>query len=514
MTSEPWWPTVRRLTVGRGDTAVSVRRGILRAVLLRLTRESRFGWWTALVLAVAVGMPLWLVLCSKGGDAALASRDGWGIALFLGGWGLLGGAGLAMAYLLRSTPADAIRLPERRSRVYVLGLTAMFLAGGVWLPEPVLSSDYHRFGVEGRMWLSGANPFATTPAQWATTPERQAAIAGISRPDLATIYPTTSQGLFVAAAWLDGVLGWDRSLRLLLAGCALAGVGLLLVLLRRTGASPWWAAVVGFSPLLVAETAWNPHTDMLGAMLVLGALVVLPRHAVAAGLLLAAAGGVKPQVLLAAPFLVRESRRPWLAVLGLGVGLAALVPPLAAPGAWRGFSHCIQLYSTSWEANGGLFEGLKSAAALSDDPRAINRLKDLGRLTGPVLSVLVFWVLWRRQATTVRAAHWLQLTLLLCSPVVYPWYLLWVVTLVPLMRGGGQAGGVWAVTVGLSYLLGWVRPDWSLPGWVLWAEFGPVLAVLLVELFRESPDSARSPGTVAAAGGAPARGSTPGIRRA
>jgi hypothetical protein len=76
--------------------------------------------------------------------------------------------------------------------------------------------------------------------------------------------------------------------------------------------------------------------------------------------------------------------------------------------------------------------------------------------------------------------------LLLFAPVVYPWYLLWPIAFVPLLRGPqGLAGLVWAATAGLSYSLwrdaGWI---WSVrPGWLV-AEYLPVLVVLAVEGMR------------------------------
>ena len=54
------------------------------------------------------------------------------------------------------------------------------------------------------------------------------------------------------------------------------------------------------------------------------------------------------------------------------------------------------------------------------------------------------------------------LAMLLASPVVYPWYVLWLLCFVPLMRSNaGLAGVVFSGTVIVSYLL-WHSNAWTL----------------------------------------------------
>jgi hypothetical protein len=78
---------------------------------------------------------------------------------------------------------------------------------------------------------------------------------------------------------------------------------------------------------------------------------------------------------------------------------------------------------------------------------------------------------------------------LLCAPVVYPWYLLWLMPFawsaatVPIV--------VWTVSILLTYLqwhlraLG--RPWGSLPGWVVLVEYGCVaIAAAIMALRRIS----------------------------
>jgi hypothetical protein len=85
-----------------------------------------------------------------------------------------------------------------------------------------------------------------------------------------------------------------------------------------------------------------------------------------------------------------------------------------------------------------------------------------------------------------EAGYWLFIVLLLTAPVAYPWYLLWVVCFVPLLRGPqGYAALVWSATAAMGYTV-WQQTNWSwtvLPAW-LTAQYLPVLAVLVVEVIR------------------------------
>ena len=74
-----------------------------------------------------------------------------------------------------------------------------------------------------------------------------------------------------------------------------------------------------------------------------------------------------------------------------------------------------------------------------------------------------------------------RMILLICAPVVYPWYLLWILCFVPLLRGAqGLTGLVWSGTVALCYVL-WRTSDWRMPPDALRWEYYPVAVMLGIE---------------------------------
>ena len=74
---------------------------------------------------------------------------------------------------------------------------------------------------------------------------------------------------------------------------------------------------------------------------------------------------------------------------------------------------------------------------------------------------------------------------LLCVPVVYPWYLLWML---PFVRSVSTLPIIiWTVSIIPSYIVWHLRTagrPWVLPGWVSWLEYGSVAVTGAIILLR------------------------------
>jgi hypothetical protein len=106
------------------------------------------------------------------------------------------------------------------------------------------------------------------------------------------------------------------------------------------------------------------------------------------------------------------------------------------------------------------------------------------------LAVLVGFVtaIWFRRtspASSADAFAWPMAASLLCAPVIYPWYLLW---LLPFVRSFATLPIiVWTVSIIPIYLVWHLRTlgrPWGLPGWVLWLEYGCVAVTAAIILLR------------------------------
>lgn len=447
-----------------------------------LTPQRRFLLWQVAVVGLVSLWATWL--------AALWQWPR-SVGVLVAGWLAVGGVGLGIVALLLTTPPNAIKLPRLRSERMILGLLAALLILTLLLTSPVWSNDHERYLTEGAMWSAGTSPYTVPPA--AFDPDTRA-----NHPELVSIYPPVAQAVFAAVHGLSSRSGVNGELlfRGIVGVSAWLAAWVLLRLLAEMDRSAWWAAPVVLSGAWMMETAGTPHIDMVGVLAMLLGLWSAQRgKGLLAGLCLGLACGVKPQVVVLVPFVARARPAVWIGVVLAGLPQLGV---LLWQGGGAGFLRTSSLYATSWEANGSLFELFKAFAPLGEDRAAIARLKDVGRMAGPVLLVLAFWLLWRFRATHASAGLVLQGVLLLASPVVYPWYLLWILPLAVLVQRPEQGmwALIWGVTVVWSYLLGQLGLGWTLPVWAVLLEYIPVYAWLMAMLvmhLRSPPDARTMP---------------------
>jgi len=107
-----------------------------------------------------------------------------------------------------------------------------------------------------------------------------------------------------------------------------------------------------------------------------------------------------------------------------------------------------------------------------------------------VLAVLVgllvsIWMASKSRELTADAFAWPMAASLLCAPVVYPWYLLWVL---PFLRSVSTLPVVlWTVSILSTYYVWHLRAVgglWIVPGWIMLLEYGSVAGIGAVIAWR------------------------------
>ena len=106
----------------------------------------------------------------------------------------------------------------------------------------------------------------------------------------------------------------------------------------------------------------------------------------------------------------------------------------------------------------------------------------------PVLvgSLTAIWMRRRSAEWSPDAFAWPMAASLLCAPVVYPWYLLW---LLPFLRSASTLPIViWTVSIIPTYVVWHLRTlgrPWLVPGWITLLEYGAVaIAATIIALLR------------------------------
>ena len=108
----------------------------------------------------------------------------------------------------------------------------------------------------------------------------------------------------------------------------------------------------------------------------------------------------------------------------------------------------------------------------------------LAILAGLTVSV---WLRRRHDDYSPDTFAWPMAVSLLCAPVVYPWYLLW---LLPFVRSVSTVPLIiWTITIIPTFYVWHLRTlggQWYVPDWIMLLEFGTVAAAAAIILLRRS----------------------------
>ncbi len=340
-------------------------------------------------------------------------------------------------------------------------LAALALLAFVWRGALVLApthpgSDVIRYVWDAHLIRAGLSPYAVVPADPAAARFRTPESWPVNNPEVPSPYPPGAQAFFLlATAPGESAL----AVKAALLACELLLALVLWRWLAAIGASPGWILAYLWNPLVALEIARQGHVDALGALLVvLAALALSRRRPLACSVALALAVAVKPLPVVLAPLLWLRVK-PRHAAAGVAVLAGLYLPFWGRGGSALG---SVPEVVRRFRFNGPVFE----AAASASTP-----VLAAGLAIGAGLAVAA-WARARLPSTSPAAWAWPLATALLCAPLVYPWYLVW---LAPFLVGRSTLPLlVWTVSIQVAYLV-WDRPagaPWAVAPWALLVEYG------------------------------------------
>jgi hypothetical protein len=377
----------------------------------------------------------------------------------------------------------------------------LLLCGGIFratllFRAPDLSDDVARYAWDARVAQAGISPYAYAPADPAVSGLAPESWERLPHADVRTVYPPVAQAAFRAAR----AIGRGSAPFQLVFG--LADLSIVALILALGGPCAGFAAALyAFHPLAIFESAGEGHLDSLGVALLLASLVFLKRGRPAgAGAALALSVLTKYMSAVAAiPILRRGRLRSAAAGLAVGgtiwlVSIRRGVLPIG--GLWD--------YARRWDFNSlgyptltriferlnlpahakVAFSSLKGALGHPDWMQAIFPFFYAEFFARASLFVALCAALlivgWRvRDAETAVFAS--LAALLLASPTLQPWYLLWILPFAARRRE--PAFLYLSFAVALSYALLYPVP-WLPAGLVRSLEYGPFLLLLAGTLLR------------------------------
>ncbi len=385
----------------------------------------------------------------------------------------------------------------------VLAFAILFRCIGV-LGYPVLEDDHFRYLWDGWVFVEQGVVYGIAPAEFFGRPEAVPdglgeVLDGINYPDVATVYGPIAQYVFGLSYLIAPGQVWPLQVM-----CALADIGIIMLLARM--APLRWVFLYAWSPLLIKEFSFTAHVDVIGAACLMVALwlakvasassgsgrVPSDRQggrqlacALLVGMALAGAAGVKPFVLIAAPFILGASPARW-ASFALTCVLVAL--PFGIVEAW--VPDGLQAMAENWYFNAPIYYlwlAVLPAQAAAASVAGLKLVLTLG--FAAIWAVCAGrWLLndLRGQAQS-PPIYWLFGLLFLAMPVFNPWYMVWAL-IIATLRPTATAWMASAAVL-LSYITGLNIDDSSLgnygqPGWALLLEFALIAAALIYDWRR------------------------------
>jgi len=355
---------------------------------------------------------------------------------------------------------------------------------------PNLSDDIYRFVWDGRLIVSGLNPFDRLPSDYINQGIEVSGLNSelfvqLNSPNYFTVYPPVAQAVFGVACWLspNSVEGAAVVMKLVLLLAEVGTIVLIIKLLRHFELPPERVLIYALNPLLILEICGNLHFEGLMIfflMLAFWQLVQSKNTTAALAMALSIAAKLLP--LLFFPFLIR--RMGWWRSLLFFCLTAILVAlsftPLLNSILLDNFGASLNLYFRQFEFNASIYY---IARWIGQEQSGQNLIRYIGPALAALTALCVFAkALLERRATwqTLPPAALFAISIyLLFATTVHPWYL--ALPLVWCLFTKWRYPVIWSGLIFLTYA-GYSGGRYQEVFWPLLLEYLGVLAYFVWEV--------------------------------
>ncbi len=338
----------------------------------------------------------------------------------------------------------------RWTLIGMVGIAALIRLTAIF-GEPIHENDFYRYLWDGKVSLSGVNPFRYAPEM---AGESQALILlrdsnpdfhdRIGHPAIPTVYPPVAQAVFAISTAL---FGWSvTGLKAVLLFFDMGIVLLLILILQKLGRNPGWSIIYAWNPLVIKEFANSAHYDavpvffcLLALWIAIGSMGAIHKS-IATGFVLALGTLAKYFAILLLPVLLiavacEKSRPAWWKSPGLWVGGTFFVFTVVLgflPFFWwddvgiRGIFAGLGIYTERWQYSPGIFALLERAGAYRGGEHYFVFAKLIVALALIGVVVLIALIPTRSAQHLAEKCFTIVSALFVLSPTAFPWYYCWV----------------------------------------------------------------------------------------
>jgi alpha-1,6-mannosyltransferase len=354
-------------------------------------------------------------------------------------------------------------------------LTASILCLVGVLSSPILEDDHFRFLWDGYITATTGRPYQFAPSSYfgesSLSAHLQTLLSGINNPDTPTVYGPLLQAVFALSYLISPGELWP--LKMILSAAMIA----IIFLLAKAGVHPKYLLIFSIHPLLIKESILTAHPDLLiGALVLWATLLWRKEHFKRAVIVIAAASAIKISTAAILLFFCFDKRGklgwPILFIGTLAIFLFNL--PMIVERV-IGTSTGIADFGNQWVFNPTLFRGM---AIIWGDANA--------RISVVVIfAFTVFGLVYaQRKLCSIEPSIVCAFgVLFLLSPVVNPWYWLWILPLAFIsVTAGASISLLLAPAVSLLAYVHFSNAQLTEQQFVVpnWASVCQLLATLLV----------------------------------
>ncbi len=358
----------------------------------------------------------------------------------------------------------------RRNSQPHLGTILMFallFRAVMFLSPASLSDDVYRYQWEGYLQVHGVNPYRFAPDAEELKPLRNETWTHVNNKEASAIYPPAMQ-LLHAGIFLAFQSVWGFKLSFLLIEALLVMV--VLRLLESLNLSQSNILLYAWNPLAIIEISGSGHHDACAPTLLLASVLLYSAHKHRASVVVLA-GSVLCKIYPMAVVPVFLKRIPLKHFLWFPTTLVAGYVLYA--GAGRRLFSSLMYYHDKWRFNGFIYHELFGVLKQEESVELV--------ILFALLIVVTISLTQTRDL--LRQTYWITGAVLLCSPTLFPWYLIWILPYLCFFQNPA-----WLLLTGLVPLSYYVLINWwTLRVWqqqdlFLRLQFYPFFAILILDL--------------------------------
>jgi len=342
--------------------------------------------------------------------------------------------------------------------------------------EPIGSDDYYRYLWDGKVQASGINPFQYAPEDLNLSflhsdllPEK------VRYPQIRTIYFPVSQFLFTLAYRISGENAIGLKIILFLAELLI--LISLYYLLKHFLIDLKYILIYAIIPLVFFQFFIDAHIDLVGtALLLISVCLYFYNKKFLSYILLGLSISVKPIGLLLIPFLFRNELKNKEKLKSVFIPIIVFIITFLPYVFTATPLDTLINFTTNWTFNGMVYNVIN--IFFSDNL--------IVRILCGMLFLLVFIFLLTTNIDFLKKVFLLLFLLMLFSPVVHPWYLIWFAVFLPVIKSYSgiyfvSAISLTSITVVTFQTIG----VWQESPLILVVEYLPLTLIFLYELLKE-----------------------------